>query len=143
MPTSIRRYQSLVKRARLAQRHSHAPFSRFHVGAALLAASGKVFEGCNVENSSYGLTICAERTALFKAISEGARKFRAIAVVSDEDGFTSPCGACRQVILDLAGDIDVIMADRRGRMKILKMNELLPHPFTPDNLLKVSKKKSR
>jgi len=94
-----------------------------------------------VENSSYGLTICAERTALFKAISEGARKFKAIAIVSDQDGFTSPCGACRQVILDLAGDIDIIMADHRGRMKILKMNELLPHPFTPETLQRFQKKK--
>ena len=109
----------------------------------MLAANGKVFEGCNVENSSFGLTICAERTALFKAISGGVRKFKAIAIVSDHDGFTSPCGACRQVILDLAGDIDVILADHRAQMKILKMNDLLPYPFTPETLQELQKKKMK
>lgn len=134
MPDSRRTYHSLVQRARKALRHSHAPFSGFRVGAALLGSNGKIYQGCNIENSSYGLTICAERTAIFRAISDGVHKFKAIAIVSDEEGFTSPCGACRQVLSDLAGNIDVVLADHRGRTKVLKMEDLLPHPFTPENL---------
>jgi cytidine deaminase len=134
-------YKRLVKFARKAQRHSHAPFSRFRVGAALLASDRKIFTGCNIENSSYSLTICAERTALFKAISEGRRKFVAIAVVSDDDGFTSPCGACRQVILDLAGNIDVVLGDRRGNIRVHSLEELLPHPFTAQNLQRYQRKR--
>jgi len=138
MPASKRTYHSLVQRARKALRHSHAPFSGFRVGAALLANNGRIYHGCNIENSSYGLTICAERTAIFRAISDGVHKFQAIAIVSDEGGFTSPCGACRQVLSDLAGNIDVILADHRGQMKVFKMKNLLPHPFTPENLRKRS-----
>lgn len=127
-------YKSLSKRALAARKFSYSPYSHFRVGAALLTTTGKVFTGCNVENSSYGLTICAERTALFKAISEGHRKFRAIAVASDEDGFTPPCGACRQVIMDLAGNIDVVLAKKDGQTQVVRMNDLLPHAFTKKNL---------
>jgi cytidine deaminase len=141
MQRKDRTYARLIKVARKAQRHAHAPFSRFRVGAALLAADGEIFMGCNIENSSYSLTICAERTALFKAISEGKRKFLAIAVVSDDDRFTSPCGACRQVILDLAGNIDVVLGDRRGNVRIHTLSELLPHPFTARNLQRYQRKK--
>ena len=133
-------YRSLVRRAREARRHAHSPFSRFRVGAALLGASGKVYTGCNIENSSYGLTICAERTALFKAVSEGGKKFKALAIVSDDSGFTPPCGACRQVILDLAGDIDSVLADRRGRIRVQRLHDLLPFPFTAQDLQKFRKK---
>lgn len=129
-------HKQLAKRAQAARKHSYSPYSRFRVGAALLSKSGKVFTGCNIENSSFSLTICAERTALFKAISEGERHFTAIAVATDEPRFISPCGACRQVIMDLAGNIDCILTDSRGAIRVLKMNDLLPYPFTSEDLLK-------
>ncbi len=129
-------YESLVKHAKTARRHSHSPFSHFRVGAALLTTSGKVFSGCNIEISSFGLTICAERTAIFKAISEGQHKFKAIAVASDEKEFTMPCGACRQVLMDLAGDIDFVLSNTRGDIKVLKMNALFPYPFGARNFQK-------
>lgn len=129
-------YKNLVKHAKTARRYSHSPYSHFRVGAALLTASGKIFTGCNIEISSFGLTICAERTAVFKAVSEGESKFKAIAVATDEAGFTSPCGACRQVIMDLAGDIDFVMSNGKGEMKIMKMSALFPHPFGTRNLSK-------
>ncbi len=141
MPRPGRQYARLIRFARRAKRHSHAPFSRFHVGAALLAANGKIYTGCNVENSSYGLTMCAERTAFFKAVSEGGRKFKAIAVVSDDDGFTAPCGACRQVILDLGGNIDIVLADRKGNIRVFALGDLLPHPFTALELRRYQRKK--
>jgi cytidine deaminase len=127
-------YKSLSKRALAARRFSYSPYSHFRVGAAVLTASGKVFTGCNIENSSYSLTICAERTALFKAVSEGHKKFRAIAIASDEDGFTTPCGACRQVILDLAGNIDVVFTKKNGETRVVAMQDLLPLAFTKKNL---------
>lgn len=127
-------YKTLARLAAKAKRHSHSPYSHFKVGSALLTSRGKVYTGCNVENSSYGLTVCAERTALFKAVSEGATKFRALAIASDERGFTSPCGACRQVIMDLAGDIDIVLSSRNGSIKVMKMSELLPEPFLSQNL---------
>ncbi|MBM4168252.1 MAG: cytidine deaminase [Ignavibacteria bacterium] len=132
--SKLTQYKQLVSVAQSVRRLAHAPFSNFHVGAALLATDGRIYTGCNIENSSYGLTICAERTAVFKAISEGERNFRAIAVISDESGFTPPCGACRQVLMDLAGNIDFIMANAKGEMEIVKLKELLPLAFTPKNL---------
>lgn len=133
-------YKTLAKRALVARRFSYSPYSRFRVGAALLTKGGKIFTGCNVESSSYGLTICAERTAFFKAVSEGYTKFKAIAIASDENGFTSPCGACRQVISDLAGNIDVILTKKNGETRVIKMNELLPHAFTKKNLDRLKKR---
>ena len=133
-------YQRLVKDAIAAKKRAHAPYSRFRVGAALLASSGRVYVGCNVEISTYALTICAERTAIFKAISEGDRNFKAIAVVSDDPGYTPPCGACRQVLMDLAGNIDFLMINGKGNVKILKMNKLLPHAFGQKNLERTRKK---
>jgi cytidine deaminase len=106
------------------------------VGAALLTRTGKIYSGCNVESSSYSLTMCAERTAIFKAISEGERKFRAIAVVANSDEFTPPCGACRQVLLDLAGNIDIIMTNGRQATKVVKLKQLLPRAFGRSNLAK-------
>lgn len=132
-------YKALAKKAAVARKHSYSPYSGFRVGAAVLTRSGKVYTGCNVEISSFALTLCAERAALFKAMSEGERHFRAIAVATDEDGFTSPCGACRQVIMDLAGDIDFVMADKSGNVRVLKMSELFPYPFGPKNFLKQRK----
>lgn len=127
-------YQTLINEARLAKKNSYSPYSNFRVGVALLGKSGIIYKGCNIENSSYSLTICAERTALFKAISEGERSFRAIAIASDAKNFISPCGACRQVILELAGNIDVVLITGNGKSKVLKMNTLLPHPFNQKTL---------
>ena len=129
-------YKRLVTVARNARKKSFSPYSNFRVGAALLTKSGKVFSGCNIENSSFGLTICAERTAIFKAVSEGYTQFAAIAIATDENEYIAPCGACRQVLMDLAGDIDVVMSTDRGNYKLAKVSELLPFPFGMDNLRK-------
>jgi cytidine deaminase len=129
-----REYRELAKSAQKAKLNSYSPFSKFRVGAALLTKDGTIFTGCNIENSSYGLTICAERVAIFNAISSGASKFKAIAIVSDDHGFTSPCGACRQVLSDLACDIDFVMMDSKERFKILKLKSLLPFAFTGKTL---------
>jgi len=127
-------YKSLAAQALAARKHSYSPYSHFRVGAAVLTKSGEVFTGCNIENSSYSLTMCAERTALFKAVSEGHTKFRAIAIASDQNGFTPPCGACRQVLIDLAGNVDVILTKKNGETKVVNMKGLLPHAFTKKNL---------
>jgi cytidine deaminase len=127
-------YKELIQAARKAKKNSHSPYSKFRVGAALLTKSGKIYTGCNIENSSYSLTVCAERTALFKAVSEGEKKFLAMVISTDVKDFISPCGACRQVISDLAGDIDIVLTNGVGKTKIMRMKELLPHPFTPKNL---------
>ena len=122
-------YSKLVSMARKAMSHSHSPYSKLRVGAALQTSTGKIYSGCNIESSSFSLTICAERTALFKAISEARHKFKAIAITSNLNDFLPPCGACRQVMLDLAGNIDVILASRSGKMQVLKLSSLLPAPF--------------
>jgi len=127
-------YKGLVKAAINAKRRAHAPYSRFRVGAALLGTSGRVYTGCNIELSTYPLTICAERTAIFKAVSEGERNFRAIAVVSDDPEYTPPCGACRQVLIELAGNIDFLMVDGSQRVKSVPLKALLPLAFTHRNL---------
>jgi len=127
-------YSALARLAKAAKKHSFSPYSHFRVGAAVLAESGKFYTGCNVENSSYGLTVCAERTALFKAISEGERDFVALAIASDENSYTPPCGACRQVIMDLAGDIDVILTKRGSTLEVHRVSALLPLPFGLENL---------
>jgi cytidine deaminase len=122
-------YTRLIKAALRAKNRSYSPYSKFRVGAALLTSSGKIYTGCNIESSSFSLTICAERTALFKAVSESQKKFKAIAIASDAKDFISPCGACRQVILDLAGNIDVVLSNRKGATRVMKMANLLPLPF--------------
>jgi cytidine deaminase len=119
----------LIAAARSAREHAHAPFSNFRVGAAVRAKSGRIFTGCNVENASYGLTLCAERVALFKAISEGERGFDAVAVVADTDVLTPPCGSCRQILWEFCGDADVILANLQGKIERCRMSELLPRPF--------------
>jgi cytidine deaminase len=123
-------YRELALEAREARINAHAPYSKFRVGSALLAKSGKIFTGCNIESSSYSLTICAERTAIFKAISEGERSFLAIAVVSDGHGYSAPCGACRQVLMDLAGNIDCIMINSKDQLKVMSLKSLLPFAFS-------------
>jgi len=126
--------ETLISAARQARENAHAPYSNFRVGAALRATSGRVFGGCNVENATYGLTVCAERIAIFKAISEGERGFDAISVVTDTDALTPPCGACRQLIWEFCGDIPVIMANLKGRVEIMQMQNLFPRPFDSSHL---------
>ncbi len=126
--------RELIGKALEARERAYAPYSGFEVGAALLAVDGRIFTGCNVENASYGLTMCAERVALFKAISEGAREFTAIAVACGTSP-CSPCGACRQVLFEFAPDLLVIMADAEGkRIKRARLRELFPEGFGPQAL---------
>jgi cytidine deaminase len=125
---------ALVALARDARKQAHAPYSKFRVGAALLASSGEIVTGCNVENASYGLTLCAERVAVFKAVSEGILAFQAIAVMVDSARETAPCGACRQVLWELCGDIWVHLARPRRPIVSRRMSELLPIPFDRRNL---------
>lgn len=129
-------YKLLVQKAVEAKQFAYAPYSNFRVGAALLTEDEKIFTGCNVEISSYSLTICAERNAIFKAYSDGERKFKAIAIVADTEDYISPCGACRQVISDLCGDIDIILINGKDEMKILRTQQLLPFAFTDKELNK-------
>ena len=124
----------LIEAAKQARENAHAPYSNFRVGAALRSASGRIFGGCNVENATYGLTMCAERVAIFKAVSEGERGFSAIAVVTDTEVLTPPCGACRQLIWEFCGDIPVSMANLKGKMEVIQMKELFPRPFDDSNL---------
>lgn len=119
----------LVAAAREAMARSHSPYSHFRVGAALLGADGRVYTGTNVENASYGLSICAERTAVFKAVSEGCRDFVAAAVVTDTDRPTPPCGACRQVLQEFAPGLVVHLAGRGDAVETFRLAELLPRPF--------------
>jgi cytidine deaminase len=130
----VSRQEVLIAAAKKARENAHARFSNFKVGAALQASSGKIYGGCNVENASYGLTVCAERVALFKAISEGERKFEAIAVVTDTDSLTPPCGACRQLIWEFCGDVPVVLANLKGKVEVMRMSELFPKPFDASNL---------
>ncbi len=123
----------LVEAARAAQRLAYAPYSRFRVGAALEAADGRVFTGCNVENASYGLTICAERTALGSAVAAGAQEFRRIVVVSDSDPPASPCGACRQMHAEF-GQERQVRAVGPAREQEWTLSQLLPDAFTPQRL---------
>ncbi|GAC1618454.1 MAG: cytidine deaminase [Candidatus Acidiferrum sp.] len=127
-------YETLILTARQARENAHAPYSNFRVGAAVRATSGRIFGGCNVENATYGLTICAERVAIFKAISEGERGFNAIAVVTDTETLTPPCGACRQLIWELCGDVPVILSNLKGKSEVMQMRELFPKPFDSSNL---------
>lgn len=127
-------YNLLAEKSIEAKSKALPPYSNFHVGAALLTTDDKIYLGGNIESSSYSLTICAERTAVFKAISEGERNFKAIAIASDADDYCPPCGACRQVLSDLCGDIDVIMINSKKELKIMKLSELLPFPFGDEKL---------
>jgi cytidine deaminase len=124
----------LISKATSARNAALAPYSNFKVGAALESANGEIFTGCNIENSTYGLTVCAERVALWKALSEGARQFRAIAVVTDSLVLSSPCGACRQLLWEYCGDITVHTHSLQGLSKQYRLAELLPIPFDNHNL---------
>ena len=127
-------YEALITAAMQARENAHAAYSNFRVGAALRASSGRIFGGCNVENATYGLTVCAERVAILKAISEGERGFDAIAVVADTDSLTAPCGACRQLIWEFCGDVPVILANLKGKTEVIAMRGLFPRPFDASSL---------
>lgn len=122
-------HDDLLTAARAARLNAVAPFSGFQVGAALRTADGIIVGGCNVENATYGLTVCAERVALWKALSEGHRRFVAVAVVTAAADATPPCGACRQLLWEFGGDLDVILGDLTAERARYKLHELLPHPF--------------
>ena len=124
--------QDLLAAAAAARERAYAPYSRFKVGAALRTVSGRIYTGCNVENVSFGGTICAERTAIVKAVSEGEREFSAIAVVTQTG--VSPCGICRQVLLEFAPAMTVIIADTQGHVRVTSVQELLPDPCVPSHL---------
>ena len=130
--------EELIEKAKAYRAHSYSPYSHFPVGAAVLAASGKVYGGCNIENSSYPLGNCAERTAIFKAVSEGERDFTAIAIVADTPGPCSPCGACRQVMLELGGAaLPVILGNLAGAVASTDAAALLPGAFALNDLPRV------
>ena len=119
----------LLEAAIAARRHSHAPFSNFSVGAAIEDSSGRIHTGCNVENATYGLTICAERVAVFKAISTGARQFTRVAVAADTDALTPPCGACRQILWEFCGDVELTLVNLHGKTEMFHLKDLFPRPF--------------
>jgi cytidine deaminase len=119
----------LLDAALAAREHAFAPFSKFKVGAAVEDEGGRVHTGCNVENATYGLTVCAERVAVFKAISEGARQFRRVAVAADTDTLTPPCGACRQILWEFCGDVEILLVNPRGKIETYRLKELFPKPF--------------
>lgn len=132
---SFEKKQELGKIAAEMRKRSYIPYSHYAVGAALLTKSGKIYTGCNIENAAYPVTICAERTAMFKAVSEGDRDFEAIAVAT-EDGKGYPCGSCRQVMAEFSLDMTVMLADADGKITVeSNVSELLPGAFTPQNLL--------
>ncbi len=133
--------QGLITLAAQARQRAYAPYSHYRVGAALLTASGKVYTGCNIENVSYGLTVCAERVAALKAVSEGEREFIAIAVVTEHGG--PPCGACRQVLAEFGPDMRVLATDASGNHRIYTLRELLPVPFRPSDLLGSEEEKGK
>lgn len=127
--------QELAGLAVEMRKRSYIPYSHYAVGAALLTKDGRIFTGCNIENAAYPVTICAERTAIFKAVSEGERDFEAIAIAT-EDGLGYPCGSCRQVMAEFSLDMAVMLADREGRITVEStVKDLLPGAFTPDKLL--------
>lgn len=119
----------LLAAALAARQHAHAPYSNFLVGAALEDSTGRFHTGCNVENATYGLTICAERVAVFKAMSEGVNQFRRIAVAADTETLTPPCGACRQILWEFCGDIEITLLNPRGKSETLRMKDLFPRAF--------------
>jgi cytidine deaminase len=119
----------LIQAATSVRERAYAPFSHFKVGAAIEDENGRVFTGCNVENATYGLTVCAERVAIFKAISEGAGKLKRVAVVADTDTLTPPCGACRQMLWEFCGNAELILANLSGKHETTSIAEIFPRPF--------------
>ncbi|MBU9722496.1 cytidine deaminase [Bacillus alkalicola] len=127
--------ETLIQEAKKAREKAYVPYSKFAVGAALLDDAGTVYHGCNIENAAYTMCNCAERTAIFKAVSEGVRKFKAMAVIADTDGPVSPCGACRQVISELLQqDTEIILTNLKGNYMETTAEKLLPGAFSPEDL---------
>ena len=126
--------EELIRVASLARQRAYAPYSKYKVGAAIRTKRNKVHSGANVENASYGLTVCAERTAAFAAVNAGDTAFDAIAIVIDDERLPTPCGACRQVLAEFSPDMRVILATTGGKRKVTTLAELLPDPFLPENL---------
>jgi cytidine deaminase len=120
---------SLGAAALAARENAVAPYSNFRVGAALEDSDGRVYTGCNIENATYGLTLCAERVAVFKAISEGSRRFRRIAIAADTETLTPPCGACRQILWEFCGDLEILLLNPHGHSEVLQMKGLFPRAF--------------
>ncbi len=131
-PSTTDQWSKLFQRAIEAREFSYSPYSHYEVGAALLTANGKVYKGCNVENAGYTASVCAERTAIFKAVSEGETDFVAIAVVTNNGG--APCGVCRQVLREFSSDLTVIIGSTEGDYQVLTLSDLLPYSFGPENL---------
>ena len=131
----------LVAAADRARDISIAPFSNFHVGAAVETEDGKIYIGCNIESASYGLTVCAERVAIWKALSEGERRFKRLAVVADTETLTPPCGTCRQIIWEFCRDAEIVLANLRGETETMQMRDLLPRAFDVRFLKEVSREK--
>jgi len=121
--------QGLIEAAVRARENARAGFSNFRVGAALEEAGGRIHTGCNIENATLGLTVCAERVAVWKALSEGARQFTRLAVVADTEVPTPPCGACRQIVWEFCGDVEIILANLQGRSERFRLRDLFPRPF--------------
>lgn len=121
--------EKLIELANEARERAFAPYSNFKVGAAVETVEGEIFIGCNIESASYGLTVCAERVAIWKAVSEGRMNFKTIAVVVDTEELTPPCGVCRQIIWEFCHDIPVILANLKGKSEVIQMRELLPRAF--------------
>ena len=119
----------LIEKAKEAKKNSYSPYSKFKVGAALMTIEKKIYTGCNIENSSYGATVCAERTAVFKAVSEGVRNFKKIAIASDLNDITYPCGICLQVLSEFMPDGKIILEDKDKNIFVYKISELLPYAF--------------
>lgn len=132
----MEQYKELVEKAKEAMTYAYVPYSKFKVGAALLCEDGKIYTGCNIENASFGATNCAERTAIFKAVSEGEKSFKAIAIVSSSKDFTYPCGICRQVIGEFMKQGEIILENAEGEIKIYAFNDLLPYHFGQEELNK-------
>ena len=122
-------FEALIAAATKAREGSVSPFSQFMVGAALETESGKVYTGCNIESASFGLTVCAERVAIWKALSEGERNFKALAIVADTESLTPPCGTCRQIIWEFCKNSTIILANQRGQTETMQVRELLPRAF--------------
>lgn len=127
-------YLNLMKEAKRAMKYSYSPYSNFAVGAALVTVDGKIYRGCNIENASYGATNCAERTALFAAIADGATEFETMAIVSSSGEYTYPCGICRQVIAELMPKGKLIISNNDNDYKTFTIDEMLPHSFTKEDI---------
>jgi cytidine deaminase len=127
--------KELISQAIEASKKAYAPYSKFHVGASLLTKSGKIIQGCNVENASYGLCNCAERTALFTAYTQGERDIEKLVVYVDRAPFTAPCGACRQVIVELAPNAEILLVNNKNEIKRLTVEQIMPYSFNSADLL--------